>query len=146
MATEQRLIDANTFVAMVVCPMCDEKKCVGRYNCKQIKDYLKTKLVDLGQFEKTKAVYSVEVPVKPGQKLYSIPRSAIREWTVAGVWVSADPKCSYVHVYWEKNGHSMNSLAVNFSDIAESFYFTREEAEIALLECRKQPADVSDDA
>ena len=27
----------------VVCPMCDEKKCVGRHNCKQIEGYLKRK-------------------------------------------------------------------------------------------------------
>lgn len=130
--------DNVSSAAMVVCQICDEKKCVGRHNCKQIEDYLKTKLVNLGQFGKTKAVYSVEVPAKPGQKLYSIPRSAIREWTVAGVWVSADPKCSYVHVYWEKNGHSMSSLAVNFSDLEGSFYFTRKEAENALLEWKKE--------
>jgi hypothetical protein len=34
--------DAST-AAFVICPMCDEKKCVGRYNCKQIADYLKRK-------------------------------------------------------------------------------------------------------
>ena len=73
-------------------------------------------------------------PVKVGQKLYTIPRSAIREWTVAGVWISADPKCSYAHVYWEKNGHHMNSLAVNFSDLDRTFFFSREEAEAALAE------------
>ena len=71
-------------------------------------------------------------PVKVGQKLYSIPRSAIREWTVAGVWISADPKCSYAHVYWEKNGHHMSSYAVNFSDLDRTFFFSREEAEAAL--------------
>ena len=73
-------------------------------------------------------------PVKVGQKLYSIPRSAIREWTVAGVWISADPKCSYAHVYWEKNGHHMSSYAVNFSDLDRTFFFSREEAEAALAE------------
>ena len=124
--------------ASVVCPMCDEKKCVGRYNCKQISDYLKTKMVDIGQFGKTKAVCSVELPVKLGQKLYTIPRSATREWTVAGVWISADPKCSYVHVYWEKNGHHMSSLAVNFSDLDRTFFFSKEEAEAALT---RQPAE-----
>ena len=118
--------------ARIVCPMCDEKKCVGRYNCKQISDYLKTKMVDIGQFGKTKAVCSVELPVKLGQKLYTIPRSATREWTVAGVWISADPKCSYVHVYWEKNGHHMGSCAVNFSDINRCLFLSREEAELAL--------------
>ena len=29
--------------AKIICPMCDEKKCVGRYNCKQIADYVKRK-------------------------------------------------------------------------------------------------------
>lgn len=29
--------------AFVVCPFCDEKKCIGRYNCKQIADYVKRK-------------------------------------------------------------------------------------------------------
>lgn len=71
-------------------------------------------------------------PVKVGQKLYSIPRSAIREWTVAGIWISADPTCSYAHVYWEKNGHHMSSHAVNFSDLDRTFFFSREEAEAAL--------------
>lgn len=118
--------------ARIVCPMCDEKKCVGRYNCKQIKDYLKTKLVDFDHVKKFPSVCTVELPVKLGQKLYTIPRSAIREWTVAGVWVSADPKCSYVHVYWEKNGHHMSSFAVNFSDLDRTFFFSREEAEAAL--------------
>jgi hypothetical protein len=118
--------------ASVVCPMCDEKKCVGRYNCKKISDYLKTKLVDFDHVKKVTAVCSVELPVKLGQKLYTIPRSAIREWTVAGVWISTDPKCSYVHVYWEKNGHHMSSIAVNFSDLDRTFFFSREEAELAL--------------
>lgn len=126
--------------ASIVCPMCDEKKCVGKDNCKQISDYIKTKLVDLGQFNRVeidpvsyeKAVCYVGLPVKLGQKLYTIPRSAIREWTVAGVWVSADPKCSYIHVYWEQNGHHMSSLAVNFSDIGRTFFFSRAEAEAAL--------------
>ena len=27
----------------VVCPVCDEKKCVGRYNCQLIADYVKSK-------------------------------------------------------------------------------------------------------
>lgn len=39
--------DAESQVAWIVCPMCDEKKCVGRYNCKWIADYLKTKLVEI---------------------------------------------------------------------------------------------------
>lgn len=71
-------------------------------------------------------------PVKVGQKLYTIPRSAIRAWTVCGIWISADPKCSYAHVYWEKDGHHMSSRAVNFSDLGRVFFFTREEAEAAL--------------
>ena len=126
--------------AKVVCPMCDEKKCVGRYNCKQISDYMKTKLVDIGQFNrveidsfrKSQAVYTVELPVKLGQKVYTIPRSAIREWTVVGVWVSVDENCSYVHIYWEKNGHRMESRGVNFKDISKTVFLTREEAEAAL--------------
>lgn len=35
--------DAESQAAWVVCPWCDEKKCVGRYNCKQIAAYLKIK-------------------------------------------------------------------------------------------------------
>ena len=27
--------------AFIVCPVCDEKKCVGRYKCQQIADYIK---------------------------------------------------------------------------------------------------------
>ena len=38
--------DAESSAAWVVCPWCDEKKCVGRYNCKQIADYLKTNRVE----------------------------------------------------------------------------------------------------
>ena len=77
-------------------------------------------------------------PVKVGQKVYTIPRSAIREWTVCGVWISADPKCSYLHMYWEKNGHHMGSCVVNFSDIDRCLFLTREEAEDA-LEPHKMP-------
>ena len=39
--------DAESQAAWIVCPMCDEKKCVGRYNCKQISDYLKSKGVEI---------------------------------------------------------------------------------------------------
>lgn len=76
-------------------------------------------------------------PVKVGQKVYSIPRSAIREWTVCGVWVSADPKCSYAHISYEKNGHPWGSCAVKFSDINSTLFLTREEAEKGLAERMK---------
>lgn len=118
--------------ASIVCPMCDEKKCVGRYNCKQISNYLETKLVDIDQFRKSPAVYSVDLPVKLGQKVYTIPRSAIREWTVIGVWLSVKEECSYVHISWKKDGHIMGSRAVDFCDLDKTVYLTREEAEAAL--------------
>ena len=35
--------DAESAAAWVVCPWCEEKKCVGRYNCQQIADYIKMK-------------------------------------------------------------------------------------------------------
>lgn len=35
--------DNVSTAAWIVCPWCDEKKCVGRYNCKQIADYVKSK-------------------------------------------------------------------------------------------------------
>jgi hypothetical protein len=118
--------------ASIVCPMCDEKKCVGRYNCKQISDYLKTKLVDIDQFRKSPAVYSVDLPVKLGQKVYTIPRSAIREWTVVGVWISVKEEYSYVHISYSKSGRILESRGVNFHDIDKTLYLTREEAESAL--------------
>ena len=34
--------DAESQAAWVVCPWCDEKKCVGRYNCPQIQKYLRS--------------------------------------------------------------------------------------------------------
>ena len=77
-------------------------------------------------------------PLKVGQKVYTIPRSAIREWTVCGVWISADPKCSYAHIYWEKDGHHMRSRAVNFSDINRVLYLSKEEAEAALARWREE--------
>lgn len=118
--------------ARIICPMCDEKKCVGKSQCKQISDYLKTKLVDFNRIAKRSAVYTLESPVELGQKVYTIPRSAIREWTVCGVWISVDQKCSYVHIYWEKDGHQMGSCAVNFNDIERTLFLSREEAEEAL--------------
>ena len=118
--------------ASIVCQMCDEKKCVGRYNCKRIEDFMKTKLVDFDHVKKNQSMYTLESPVGLGQKVYTIPRSAIREWTVCGVWISADPKCSYAHIYWEKNGHHMESRAVNFNDIDKCLYLSRKEAEMAL--------------
>ena len=39
--------DAESKAAWVVCLWCDEKKCVGRYNCKRLADYLKSKLVEI---------------------------------------------------------------------------------------------------
>ena len=33
--------DAESQAAWVVCPWCDEKKCVGKYNCKTIAGYIK---------------------------------------------------------------------------------------------------------
>ena len=35
MTYDKELIDA---AAWVVCPLCDEKKCVGRFECIQIRD------------------------------------------------------------------------------------------------------------
>lgn len=35
--------DDVSAAAWIVCPWCDETKCVGRYNCKQIADYVKAK-------------------------------------------------------------------------------------------------------
>lgn len=35
MTYDKELIDA---AAWVVCPLCDEKKCVGRFECRQIRD------------------------------------------------------------------------------------------------------------
>lgn len=34
------MIDQESEVAWIVCPLCDEAECVGRYNCKQIADYI----------------------------------------------------------------------------------------------------------
>ena len=74
------------------------------------------------------------VPIKIGQKVYTMPRSAIREWTVCGIWNSADEKSSYALAYYEKNGHHMESRAFNFSDFGKTVFLTREEAEKALAE------------
>ena len=35
--------DAESQAVWIVCPMCDEKKCVGRYICPKIKEYLSKK-------------------------------------------------------------------------------------------------------
>lgn len=117
--------------ASIVCPMCDETKCVGRYNCKQIADYMKTELVDIGRVKPT-TTHTVELPVKIGQKVYTIPRSAIREWTVVGVWISVKEEYSYVHISYSKSGRILESRGVNFHDIDKTLYLTREEAESAL--------------
>ena len=37
------MCDEVSAAAWIVCPWCDEEKCVGRYNCKQIADYVKIK-------------------------------------------------------------------------------------------------------
>ena len=39
--------DAEVHAAWIVCLGCEEKKCVGRHNCKWLDDYLKTKLVEI---------------------------------------------------------------------------------------------------
>lgn len=33
---------------MVCCPLCDENKCVGRFNCKEIQHYIEAKLKEGG--------------------------------------------------------------------------------------------------
>lgn len=33
---------------MVCCPLCDEQKCVGRFNCKEIQTYIEAKLAEMG--------------------------------------------------------------------------------------------------
>ena len=38
-----KMRDAESSAAWIVCPFCDEKKCVGRYNCKLIAAYIKVK-------------------------------------------------------------------------------------------------------
>ena len=35
------MIDKESEAAWIVCPWCDEEKCVGRYKCKPIADYIK---------------------------------------------------------------------------------------------------------
>lgn len=35
------MVDKISAAAWIVCPMCDEKKCVGRYNCPEIQAYIK---------------------------------------------------------------------------------------------------------
>lgn len=29
--------------AFIVCPLCDERKCVGRFECKEIKEWIEKK-------------------------------------------------------------------------------------------------------
>lgn len=41
MTKEQELIKAATWVC---CPICDEKKCVGRFNCEEIKEWIEKKV------------------------------------------------------------------------------------------------------
>ena len=43
MEKESQLIKQACFVC---CPMCDKKKCVGRFNCEKIKKYI-AKLTEL---------------------------------------------------------------------------------------------------
>ena len=111
------------------CNYMDCKKC----------DYFKVKHCKASMIADHLVANGIIVPpLKVGQKVYTIPRSAIREWTVCGVWISADPKCSYAHIYWEKNGHHMGSCAVNFSDIDRVLFLSREEAEAALDKWREE--------
>jgi hypothetical protein len=46
------MADVVTQAAWIICPWCDEKKCVGRYKCKTIAGYLKSKLVEIDHVEK----------------------------------------------------------------------------------------------
>ena len=74
------------------------------------------------------------LPCKVGQKVYTIPRTKIREWTVAGVWISADPDHSYALVHYEENENLSKSMTVDFKYIGKTVFLTREEAEKALAE------------
>ena len=99
------------------------------------------KLVDFDHVKKLPSACTVELPVKLGQKVYTIPRSAIREWTVVGVWLSVKEECSYVHIYWEKNGHHMESRAVNFCDLDRTVFLTKEEAEAETNSEQNMPSE-----
>lgn len=48
------MCDLVSQAAWIVCPMCDEKKCVGRYNCKWIADYLESKGVEIDPVRREK--------------------------------------------------------------------------------------------
>lgn len=130
--TREKLIE----LLAVNCPM-KKQRCVGcddgKYYSPQCKSDMYGETAD-----RLIANGIIVPPVKIGQKVYTIPRSAIREWTVCGVWISADPECSYAHIYWEKNGHHMESRAVNFGDIDRVLFLSREEAEAALTKHRKE--------
>ena len=41
--------EITRIAAMVVCPMCDEKKCVGRQNCTDLQRWYEEKLKEMTQ-------------------------------------------------------------------------------------------------
>ena len=43
--------DKESSAAFIVCPMCDEDECVGRYKCKEIADYIKRNEAKDGEHE-----------------------------------------------------------------------------------------------
>lgn len=74
----------------------------------------------------------VVLPCKVGDTMYRIPRSAIREYAVVYIGISADPFASYVNIAWYRDVHHFETLSVRFDEIGKTVFLTREEAEEAL--------------
>ena len=51
MKDNDSLIELQRKAPFICCPMCDEDKCVGRNNCRDIKNFIENALKEVNQNE-----------------------------------------------------------------------------------------------
>ena len=71
----------------------------------------------------------VEVPVKPGDKVYKITRNKVKECEVVFVGISADERCSHFNfVENYEDGSFYRSYSMVFDLLGKSVFLAKEEA------------------
>lgn len=76
-------------------------------------------------------------PCKIGDTVYTKGHGNAKhpkEWKVVGFWISADPKCSYMHIYWYKDKDNFATRRVDFDLIGKTVFLSKEDMEQATKE------------
>ena len=84
----------------------------------------------------------VHLPCAIGKTVYSVMRdkriNKPYEYKVIGFWYSADEQCNNAHLVRYVNGVFESSMSIPFSEFGQIVFFTREEAEKAIEEIKRE--------